>query len=209
MIGQALSLNPQVLVLTAGYPQETLLTLTIALLGGASLLIGESVVLFLNRITPVRLVLSLVLNAVIFVAGLAIWAAALWVVGGMLFGNPPRLMVMVRLVCLSSAPFVFGFLILIPYFGAVIARILYVWTFLIMLSAVRFSFGIGLAEALLLVGAGWLLLLGFNATIGRPILAVQEWAWRKIAGQKRFQSPRELLTHFAETGQEETSRNKR
>jgi hypothetical protein len=99
-------------------------------------MLGQSAVLFVNRLSPSRFALSVVVNAAIFVVGLVIWAAAIWLSARVVLESAASLASVARSVGLGCAPFLFGILIFLPYAGPLIARILYVWSLLIVLGAV-------------------------------------------------------------------------
>ena len=120
-ISMALRLDPHVFEVVDQYPQSTWVILVIALLGGASLLIGQSVILFVNRVKPGRFAISLLLNGIVFTISLVVWAVCIWIIGWLLFDHPPTMRVTTRMVGLGAAPYVFGFLVLVPYAGNLLA----------------------------------------------------------------------------------------
>ena len=82
---EAMRLNPRAFDFVSATSGTGWVILAIAILGGASLLLGQSVILFLNRISPGRFALSLALNGVTFTLGLSIWALAIWATWRLLF----------------------------------------------------------------------------------------------------------------------------
>jgi hypothetical protein len=192
-IGLALSLSPELLRLATDTGGLNRVALAVAGLGGASLLLGESVVLFLNRVPPVRFALSLLLNGVIFAGELAVWAATIWWLGTRGLGADVTLTTMVNLVALGAAPFVFGFLVLAPYMGPAIARLLWVWSLLITVRAVAFGLGTGIALAAAMAGLGWLLVLLLSRTLGRPVIRARNRVWDKLVGPRTHDRARDIL----------------
>ncbi|NTU86055.1 MAG: hypothetical protein HGA45_43130, partial [Chloroflexales bacterium] len=73
-IGEALRLNPRVFELVESGPNAGWVITLIAILGGASLLIGQSVILFVNRVRPARFAISLLVNGLVFTISLVVWA---------------------------------------------------------------------------------------------------------------------------------------
>jgi hypothetical protein len=195
VIGRALRLDPALLRAAEALPpaQGDWVVVTVALLAGASQLLGQSVTLLANRVSPGRFTISLLLNGIIFALGLLIWATTIWLVAGWLFAVPQSLNVVLRMVALGSAPWVFGFLVLIPYMGTFIGRVLAVWSFLITLGAIRFAFQVELWAALVAVGAGWLLMMLLSLTIGRPVVLLRNWLWQRIVGTRLDVSLHEIL----------------
>jgi len=196
-IGLALSFSPDLLQRVETYPESGRLILTVALLAGISLLLGQSVVLFLNRVKPGRFVTSLIVNGVLYALSLAVWGMTIWLAGSILFEVNQPLGTVIRLIGLGSAPFIFGFLILMPYLGPFVARVLYVWSFLIILRAVEFTYQVSFWPAVICVGLGWLLMLLLSRTIGKPVVALRNWVWHKLIGSPLSGSAQEILLTFA------------
>jgi hypothetical protein len=170
----------------------------IALTGGVSLTLGQSVVLFVNRLTPRRFALSVMVNAAIFVVGLVLWAAAIWLSARVVLDTTAPLATVVRSVGLGCAPFLFGILIFLPYVGPLVARILYVWSLLIVLTSVRSVLDAGFLQALICVGVGWLLLLVAGNTVGRPVVRARDRFQRRPAGRAPRLPFEEVRTPVAE-----------
>mgnify|MGYP005841249087 CR=1 FL=1 len=183
-IGAAMWLNPRVFEMVEAYPRSRWVILAIVLLGGASLLLGQSVILFVNRVRPCRFVLSLMLNGLIFGVDLIIWAGAIWVIAHLMFDLQASLAVIVRMVGLGAAPYAFGFLVLLPYAGNFIGRALAVWSFLIVLNSIAFTYDTGFWPALVTVGTGWVLIMILSATIGKPVVAMRNRIWHRVAGSQ-------------------------
>ncbi|HRV93604.1 MAG TPA: hypothetical protein P5526_15700 [Anaerolineae bacterium] len=181
-IWNALIFNPRVYEVVSEYQQTFWVTLGVAILGGASLLIGQSVVLFVNQVTPARFILSMVLNGLQFAISLLVWAVLLTFLGGLIFDIEVPFRIAIRIMFLTAAPMVFGFMVLIPYLGLTIQKILQVWSLLITIQIVNFEFGTNLFQSLIVVGLGWLLTVLLGSTIGRPITALRDFIWRKFVG---------------------------
>ncbi|MEZ4622284.1 MAG: hypothetical protein R2867_43190 [Caldilineaceae bacterium] len=163
---RTLQFDPTVLQLIDGGVMGLSTAASIAFVGGVSLLLGQSVILFANRVRPPRFLASLLLNGVLYVGNLLVWAWAVRVMARVLLQVriPPD--ESVTLMLLTAAPMVFGFLILMPYLGPFIGRLLNVWSFLITYQLVALVYGIGWRDVLWVVGAGWLLTLLLSNTIG-------------------------------------------
>jgi hypothetical protein len=196
-IGLALSFSPDLLQRVEANPESRVLIITVAILAGMSLLLGQSVVLFLNRVKPGRFIISLIVNGLLYVLSLAVWGFSIWLIGSWLFEVNQPLGTVLRLVGLGAAPFIFGFLILMPYLGLMVARILYVWSFLIVLRAVEFTYQVDFWPALVCVGLSWLLMLGMSHTIGKPIVALRNRVWNKLVGSPMYGNAQEILLTFS------------
>lgn len=201
-----LFLDPRAFAVVENSPESGRLITVIAVLGGASLLIGQSVILFVNRVRPLRFLLSLLVNGLVFYIGLVIWALAIWLTSQFLFPNDIPLNTVARMIGLSAAPYLFGFLVLIPYMGDFIGRVLSVWSFLIVLAALTFVSRGAFWQVLLCTGLGWLLITVMSLTIGRPIVALRNRLFRAAAGTDLNASVADILVHYATEERSETPR---
>lgn len=192
-----LRLQPNVVQIADTYPHATWVAFGVVMAAGISLMLGQSVILFLNQVRPARFVASLVINGLLLVVGWVVWTAAVWAIGSRLFVEQPSFVLVLRLIGLSYAPLVFGFLILIPYMGPFVQRLLYVWSFLVALRAVAFTFQVSFWPALLCVGLGWIALMLLTATVGRPVVMMRNWVWHRLTGARKDASVQELLQQFA------------
>jgi hypothetical protein len=193
----SMALNPQVAELVSRYPESRWVVLTIAILGGAGLLLGQSVILFVNRVRPARFAMSLLLNGFVFAISLAVWGVVIWLIGMLFFPAEPRLGTVMRLVGLSAAPYVFGLFVLIPYLGEFIYRVIGAWSAVIAAGATAYSFQVGWWPAFLVVGLSWMAITALSSTVGRPVLRLRNRAWQRVAGTSLDASVADILTQFA------------
>ncbi|NTU81598.1 MAG: hypothetical protein HGA45_19825 [Chloroflexales bacterium] len=198
-IGEALKLNPRVFEVVESSSNGGWVILVIAILGGASLLVGQSVILFVNRVRPGRFAVSLLTNGIVFTIGLLVWALFIWLSGLLLYDSPNvvPLRTVMRIVALGAAPYLFGFLVLIPYLGDFIGRVLSVWSFLVVLAGITYLAGGNFWPALICTSLGWLLITVMSLTIGRPIVALRNRLFRAVAGTDLDASVADILTSYA------------
>lgn len=159
------------------YQQDGVLMLSIVmvLVAGFSEAVGQSVVLFVNGITPRRFIISIMMSGVLFLGGYLLWVGSIFLLARLIFRIDATLLDVVRAVGLGYAPLLFGFLGLIPYFGVGILTLLYFWAFTAIVSAVSVTMGLSTAQALLMSIGGGLLILRIRATFGLPMV---KWARR-------------------------------
>ena len=193
----ALRLNPQVLEIVEQYPQSSWVIGGIVFLAGASTLLGESAVLFINRVRRSRFVISLITNGIVFLISYAVWGLTIYVIGRILFAANPPVGDFVRMVGLSTAPLVFGFFVLIPWMGPFIAKLLSVWSLVILIVIIEYEFKIGFWPAVLCVGLGWIASLALTNTIGRPVVALRNKVFQMVSGSKLDSDTENLLLHFS------------
>ena len=196
VIWLALQLDEQLAEAVARQPSALPLTAGVAMVAGASTLLGQSAMLFVNRVRPWRFVASLVLNGVLYTLSLLVWGATIWLMGTALTGHDVTLGAALRVVCLSAAPLVFGFLVLIPYLGLAVDRLLHVWSLLITVVLVQHGFGLDLLPAVACTGLGWLLVLVLRSTVGRPIVALRNRLRHRIAGSPLDARVQDILVQF-------------
>lgn len=197
-IGAVLRLDPKAYAQVILEPDGVAIIRGIVFLAGVSVFLGQSVILFVNRVRRGRFVFSLVTNGVIFLIIYAVWGLAVALIAWLMFDVTVYGEVfIIFLVGLSTAPLVFGFLILIPYMGPAIGKVLSVWQLLIMTTAVEFSFGVGFVEAAICVGLSWLLMLLMSNTIGRPVVNLRNWVYRKVTGSDLDATTQDILMEYS------------
>jgi hypothetical protein len=175
-------------------PHALEISITIAMLAGASTLIGNSVVLFLNRITGWRFAASLVINGVSMVALFAAQAAVIALVGYLVTGDRLTLGTAARAVMLATAPLLFGFLELAPYAGPGIARVLQVWSLLALWVIVGVVYQVGYWPALLITGLGWGVMQGLSWLLAKPLTALGNRVWLLLSGSPTLLTAQDLLS---------------
>ena len=84
-ITNALWLNPQVFEVVEQSQQSRWVVAGIVFLAGASTLLGQSAVLFINRVRRSRFVISLITNGIIFIISYVVWGVTVWLIGRVLF----------------------------------------------------------------------------------------------------------------------------
>jgi len=196
VIGAALRLDPTVYEVVAVNPMADWIVVGIAFLAGVSTLLGQSFILFVNRVRRGRFFASLIVNGLLFIVQFVIWGLVIAFIGNFLFPVAVDMSVVVRVVGLSMAPLVFGFLILIPHIGPYIGNLLNVWVLLILIVVVEVVFATDFVSAVIGVGAGWLVTLVMAQTVGRPIVALRDFIMRKVTGSSLKVTPLDILLDF-------------
>ena len=197
-IGYALRLDERVYAAAVVHPRGVEIILGVVFLAGVSMFLGQSVILFVNRVRRGRFVFSLLTNGVVFVISYLIWGLAIAFIGWLMFDVEAKdLVIVAALVGLSTAPLVFGFLILIPYAGPAVGMLLNVWQLLIMITVVEFTFRVGTIAAIICVGLSWLLMLILTNTIGRPVVRLRNALYRKVTGSDLESTTQDILLEFS------------
>ncbi len=194
VIGGVLRLDPEVYRAVILHPQGTRFAVLILFLAGLSSTLGQSVVLFANRVKLRRFLFSLVMFAISLVISAFLWAFTIWVLVEWFTDNSWLLIDVWTVVALSYAPFVFGFLILLPYLGRIIDDILRVWVLLAMLAG-GLAFYPGNVAGVVLAGIlGWVSLYLLSSL---PLwVRVQEWYWRFSTGTQKLSSTQDMVEEY-------------
>lgn len=175
-------------------PNASWVAITIAILAGASTLLGNSVVLFLNRVRGVRFGLSLLFNGLGFVVLYATQALIIALVGFLMTGQRLDLGISTWAVLLATAPLVFGFFELIPYMGPGIARLLQAWGLVALWLIVDVRYQVGYWRALVIVAIGWGVMQLVSWAMSRPMALLGARVWRAITGRPTLVTAQDLLS---------------
>jgi hypothetical protein len=181
-IQQALALEPQIFVQISQAQQGLLIAISVVALAGLSEALAQSLVLFINRISPQRFGLAILLSAGTHMVGYLFWTATIWLVGTYLFNREISYAIVGRAVGLAYAPQLLGFFVLTPYLGSLFALIISVWSLLATVVAVQVGLNLTVWQAVACSGVGWLLVQIWRRTLGRPLLRFELWLRRRTAG---------------------------
>jgi cellulose synthase/poly-beta-1,6-N-acetylglucosamine synthase-like glycosyltransferase len=156
----------------------------VVFLAGLSQGLGQSVVLFANRIKPRRFAFSLLVSAVIYVFGFLFSVLSIWLIAKVVFDKSAQFKLIISVVGLSYAPFLLGFFILTPHLGSFFNIVLSLWRLTALLIALEVTLGLTLWQALICSLLAWLFLAIVERTIGRPIQGLSRTVKRVAAGKK-------------------------
>src|SRR3954468_24910702 len=183
LVGSALALDRSALAVAATAPGALRTALLIAFLGGTSLMLGQSVILFANRVSRRRFAACLGIAGLVYVGGLLAWGATVWLSGRYVF----RLDILVRTITIAvgfgQAPLLFGFLCLLPVLGTSLQRILVAYSLLVVVVALSAVLDMRIWQAGVLAAAGWILRAGFDRLLNRPLSGARAWLWRASTGR--------------------------
>jgi hypothetical protein len=181
-VRQALALDERIFTAIQTAPNGLAVALAVVFLAGLSEALGQSLILFLNRVSPRRFGLALFLSAGSHVVGYLVWATSIWLVGAYAFSQEQSFEILVRVVGLAYAPQLLSFFILTPYLGSFFSLLLSIWSLLATVVAIQIAVDLTLWQALICSGLGWLLVQAWRRTLGRPVLAAGHWLQRHAVG---------------------------
>jgi len=167
--------------------------LGVAVLASLSTMLGHSAVLALNRIRGLRLLSTLVLNAVVLSFLRILQAAVTWTVAGIVLGHPVPLLDLVIVALLSLAPQVFGVVTAMPHAGLFIGRVLEAWQYLVLVVGVSATFGVTLATALGITLVGWVVMQMVSRLLRVPATWLGSRLWTLATGRPTMVTARDIL----------------
>jgi predicted Abi (CAAX) family protease len=186
IFGGILTLNPEAFSALRNQSAISVDTvgLGIVLLAGLSQELAQAIILFINRVQPLRFVISLLLGAVLFVFGYIFWGLSVWLVGLVFLATPIPLRTVADVLAFSYLPLVFSFFGAMPYLGVPILRLLAVWNLLAMVVGFSVLAGLSARAAFAHVLVGWVVLVTLQQTVGQPVANLGKWLFNKAAGVK-------------------------
>lgn len=162
---------------------QFLLALGILLGAGLSDLIGQSVVLFLNRVPPRRFVLCLLSGSVLFATSAALWTVSLWALSRLL-PMPLGLWQSFGLVGFAHAPMLFAWTELLPHLGRFLFHALRAAVFFNLVVAVGLLTHAGVPAAMLICLPGWLVHFSLTHLELVRLERFQAALWRALTGSE-------------------------
>ncbi|MFZ4678524.1 MAG: CAAX protease, partial [Nodosilinea sp.] len=199
VFGGILSLNPEAFLALRQLPTDRVdtLALVVVFVAGLSQAVAQSIILFVNQVKPLRFVLSLVLAALLFVAGYLFWALSIWLASRWFLEQPIAWQALTDALAFSYLPLVFSFLGAMPYLGVPLLRLLWVWNLLAMVVGFAVLANLSAGQAAGHVGLGWLVLLVLQQTVGQPIVNLGHWLTNRTAGVQMVVGRDQLKTLIA------------
>ncbi len=184
--GGVLSFDPAVFVTAVRLPGAWMVALAILFVAGVSDMLGQSMVLFANRVSPRRFVVSVVMSAIVLIVSALVYALTIWLFVriALRFYDTAFSEVLI-LVALSYAPFLFAVFSLFPYLGNFIYHAVRVWSLLVLVVGVAAISDSDFWWGLLACLVGWLFL---QLVIHMPIFkikAIDAWLWRVMTGTRQ------------------------
>lgn len=193
LIARTYRLDPAALEWVRNQPHSIWLAAGVALLAGISVMTGHAVVLLLNRITGWRFAAGLLLSAVGLILLHVLEATVLWGLGSFFSGREVSYVVVLSGVLVATAPQVWGFLVLIPYMGTAIGRLLSAWSAVCLWAVTAGTFGVGRWPALALVAASWLTMHLVSTVCSPWISRGMSSLFERISGRPFWVSGADIL----------------
>jgi hypothetical protein len=182
LVGHCLRLHPEAFRMLSAGEVPAWWGVLIALLAALSQGIGHAFVLFVNRVSPLRFALSLVVEAILVVVGFLFWALSTWLVGRLAFAVPVPPSTIVLALGVAHAPLLLAFLGALPYLGVPWLTLLSLWTAIAFVVALGEMAGLGAWQAFTALLGGWLVMLLLQRRAGQPLMRLGRGVLNRTAG---------------------------
>ncbi|MGF1497108.1 MAG: CAAX protease [Elainellaceae cyanobacterium] len=193
LVGWVFALNEQAFRVVATLPQGFWVAVIIVLIAGLSQAIAQGIILFVNQVKPLRFVLSLLVSAILFVAGFFFLVLSTWLITLLPWSVSLSFGVLATILGIAYAPLVFSFLGALPYLGVPILSLLSVWHLLAMVVGFSAVSELGLGLAFCYVAVGWIVLQILQNTVGQPIARLGSRIANAVAGVELATHRREMM----------------
>ena len=182
LVGWVFALNAEAFRVVSRVPQGLSIALFIVFCAGVSQAIAQSIILFVNQVRPLRFVFSLLINALLFVAGFLFLVFSTWLIT--LFPGTVNIgpIALITVFGVSYAPLLFSSLGALPYLGVPLLSLLSVWHLLAIVVGFDAVTEIGLNQSFGFVALGWLALQILQQTVGQPLANFSRWLTDTVAG---------------------------
>jgi hypothetical protein len=202
LVTGALTLDPVVFQAAFDYQGPlTFLPFWIVFVAGLSRTLGQSSVLFANRVKPGRFAVSLILGALEFLLQVILLIVVVWAMVNLLGEKPWSFYDIARAVSLTSAPYWLAILILIPTAGPHIERLLKLYVLLVLIACIQTVFDLTFFGAVLGGVVAGLISQGLTTLLGRALSPLAAWITKTLFGPEALTSTREIYDMFAARNQ--------
>jgi predicted Abi (CAAX) family protease len=188
-IGRVFLLQSDVFQEVNGAGDGWILALGIVFGAGLSIAISEGIILFINRVKPLRFCLTLLISTILSAFGYIFLVLSTWLIDFLPGTVPVSLPVLIKVFGISFAPLLFSFLGALPYFGVPLLNFLSIWHLLAMVVGFAAVKGISLGTAFSYVSLGWLILQILQRTLGQPIARLGQKLLDRAAGVALVRKP--------------------
>lgn len=170
--------------------------LFIAFLAGVSEMLGQSVILVVNRIALYRFLASLAFTGFTYVLTALAWGLSALAVApltrvGPLVGDD--ILGVIGVVSLAFAPRLFGVFAIAPYFGAALGNALEIWAMALAIFGLHVGLDLPYGAAVFCGGAGWLVSYGLRSFLGRALAKPLGRLRLLISGSLLERTPQQII----------------
>lgn len=192
LVGWVFTLNPKVFERVATLPKGWIAALIVVVAAGVAQAVAQSIILFINRVQPIRFVFSLLINTLLYVAGFVFIVLSTWLITLLPWAADVPLVKLAVVIGIAYAPLVFSFLGALPYLGVPILTGLSIWHLLAMVVGFAAIAQVSTGAAFGYLAVGWFIFQVLQQTVGQPIANFGRWLADRTAGVSLARSRREL-----------------
>jgi hypothetical protein len=161
-----------------------------------SLTIGNSVVLFANRVSRTQFIRSLVVFTFLFALSLFLWTLSIRVLAVLFFDKHRSQTDVFLLVAASYTPFLLGFLILLPHLGYYLYALLRIWVTVNLILNVMAVYQFNIVQAIVVSLLGWLLMELVSSSSFLRLDDMKKWFLKFTTGRAEYKDPDDLVLEF-------------
>jgi len=191
IVGGILSLDANTIRAVQSAPNGLAVALWILLLGTLSDVVGDSPLLFINRMSPGRFWVALAIELVLSLVRLAIWFVSFWILL-LVLHRSVSLSTIVLVVGIGYAPMLLSLFVVIPSVGPLVGRVLHAWTLVTILASMAVAVGASPWEVLAPGAVAVLLILAVRRWSDRVSVAVLSGISRRLVGVDVMQRTRAM-----------------
>lgn len=205
----AIVFSPSVFLQAASSAEAQTAALLIAFLAGVSEMLGQSVILVVNRVALYRFAASLAFTGLTYVLTALVWGASALAIApltpvGRL--GPEDLAAVTGIVALAFAPRLLGVFSIAPYFGAALGNALEVWAMALAIFGLHIGLQLPLGAAALCGGLGWglsyILRAFFSRALAKPLGRLRVL----VSGSALDHTPQQIIDDLIKALRDEAAR---
>ena len=182
LLGWVLALKSEAFAQINTLPNGSKVAIIVVLVAGLSQAAAHSIILFINRVKPIRFIFALIIGAILFASGYLFLVVTTWAISYAPFTAEAPFGVLARTLAFGYAPLIFSLFGAMPYFGQPILSLLSLWQLLAMVVGFADVSNTNVWQAFGTVALGWITLEVLQRTIGQPIAQFGHWIACKTAG---------------------------
>ncbi len=193
---RAIGYSPSVFVRTANSAEAQSAALIIVFLAGVSEMLGQCVVLVVNRVPLYRFLASLAFTGATYALTVVTWSVAVLAAAPLTRLGAIGLddfAAVTGVLALAFAPRLLGVFSIAPYFGAALGNVLEVWSMSLAIFGLHVGLDLPIGAAVFCSSAGFLVSYLFRTFMGRLLAKPIGRLRRVIAGSALDKSPRQII----------------
>ena len=178
--------------------QAPMIMLILLLCVGLSSAVGQSAVLFINRVRPNQFIWVLVSLGMYVIAGLVVWYLSTYAIVRLIWQQELAWQLMLQTLILACAPLLFSFFVALPVLGIIFELGLALWCLLAVMLGLTVVTNLNSWQAFLSAIIGWLLYRLLYGLFGRPMLIIIRDLRARLFGVMWTLDPQELEQRIKE-----------